>query len=119
MGNGLWFTGCDAGCRLRTEPWLTRCAGIADLLPFFMFYKSDGFFPEDINLIRTDFQRPGRADFHTFTASIALVCIDSDIPVAGPILKPIIGNHIIFAGGWRLEAAGKIFCLRPQTSNFY
>ena len=81
MGNGFCFTGCDAGCRLCTKRWLTRSAGIPDFLPLLTFYESHGFFPEDINLIGTDFQRLDRADFHTLTASITFIGVDGDIPV--------------------------------------
>jgi hypothetical protein len=97
MGNGFCFTGCDAGCRLCTVCRLARSAGIPDLLPFLMFYENHGFFPEDINLIRSYFKDLRRADFHTLTASVTFIGVDGDIPVPGPILKPIIGNHIISA----------------------
>jgi hypothetical protein len=82
MGNGFCFTGYDTRCRLCPRPWFTRSAGISDLLTFLLFYESDGFFPEDIHLIGTDFQRLGRADFHTPTASITFVGVDDDIPVS-------------------------------------
>jgi hypothetical protein len=82
MGNGLCFTGCDTGCRLRTESWLAGSTGVSNLLPFLMFYESHGFFPEDIGLIGTDFQRLGWADFHTLGASITFIGVDGDIPVA-------------------------------------
>jgi hypothetical protein len=81
MGNGFCFTGRDAGCRFLAISWLTRSAGIPDLLTLLLFYESHGFFPEDINLIWTDFQRLARADFHTPTASIAFIGVNDDIPV--------------------------------------
>jgi hypothetical protein len=70
-----------------------------------MFYESYGFFPEDIGLIGTDFQRLGRADFHTLTASVAFIGVDGDIPVAGAVFKTVIGNHDLSwfeVIGWRL-----------------
>jgi len=81
MRDRSWFASCHAGRRLLTITWLTGSAGIPDLLTFLLFYKSHGFFPEDINLIGTDFQRLGRADFHTPTASITFIGVDGDIPV--------------------------------------
>src|SRR4030043_2110342 len=97
MGNGFCFTGCDAGCRLCTICRLARSAGIPDLLPFLMFYENHGFFPKDINLIGTDFQCLGRADSHTLATSVTFIGVDGDIPVAGPILKPIVSYHILSA----------------------
>jgi hypothetical protein len=47
-----------------------------------MFYERHGFFPEDINLIGTDFQRLGRADFSALATSITFIGVDGDIPVA-------------------------------------
>jgi hypothetical protein len=82
MRDRSWFTSCHAGRRLLTITWLARSAGIPDLLPFLMFYENHGFFPKDINLIGTDFQRLGRADFHTLIASVTFIGVDGDIPVA-------------------------------------
>jgi hypothetical protein len=93
MGNGFCFTGCDAGRRLCTVCRLARSAGIPDLLPFLMFYENHGFFPEDIDLIGTDFQRLGRADFHTLTTSVAFIGVDGDIPVPRTVFKTVIGDH--------------------------
>jgi hypothetical protein len=59
-----------------------------------MLYKDDGFLAEDVDLIRTDFEDFGRTDFRALTAPIALVRVDGDIPVAGPVLKTIIGYHL-------------------------
>jgi hypothetical protein len=81
MGNSFCFTGCDAGGKFLPISWLARSAGIADLVTFLLFYESHGFFPEDINLIGTDFQRLGPADFHTPTASITFIGVDDDIPI--------------------------------------
>lgn len=81
MRDRSWFASCHAGRRLLTITWLARSAGIPDLLPFLMFYESHGFFPEDIDLTGTDFQRLGRAGFHTLSASITFVGVDGDIPI--------------------------------------
>jgi hypothetical protein len=60
-----------------------------------MLYKGHGFFTEDINLIRPHLEDFGRADFRALAATIALVRVDDDIPVARPILKTIIGYHVV------------------------
>lgn len=109
MRDGFSFTDCNARCRLCTKPWFARSAGVTDLLPLLMFDEGHGFFPKDIDLIGTHFKGLGWADFHTPTASIAFVGVDDDIPIAGTILKTIIGNHVIPVGGFRLEVGGKTF----------
>lgn len=60
-----------------------------------MLYKGHRFFTKDVNFIRPYFKDFGWANFWALTASIAFVRIDGDIPVAGPIPKTIIGNHVI------------------------
>jgi hypothetical protein len=109
MGNGFCFTGCDAGCRLRSSRWPARSAGISDLLTFLVLDESDGFFPEDIHLIGADFQRLGRADFHTPTASSTSIGVDDDIPFPRTVFITVIGNHLFSVRGRSLEAVGKFF----------
>jgi hypothetical protein len=58
-----------------------------------MLYKGHGFFTEDINLIRTHLEDLGWTDFRALAATIALVRVDGDVPVARPIPKTIIGYH--------------------------
>jgi hypothetical protein len=59
-----------------------------------MFYKGHGFFTEDINLIRPHLEDFGRADFRALAATIALVRVDGDIPIARAVLKTIVSYHI-------------------------
>jgi hypothetical protein len=97
MRDRSWFASCNTGRRLLTITWLTRSAGIPDLLLFPMFYENHGFFPEDINLIRSYFKDLRRADFHTLTASITFFGVEGDIPVPRTVFKTIIGDHVISA----------------------
>ena len=58
-----------------------------------MFYKGHRFFSEDVNLVRPYFEDFCRTYSSTLTATIALIRINGNIPVAGPILKSIISYH--------------------------
>jgi hypothetical protein len=58
-----------------------------------MFYVGYGFFTEDVNFVRTHLENFDRTDFRALAATIALVRVDGDIPVARPIPKTIIGYH--------------------------
>jgi hypothetical protein len=58
-----------------------------------MFYKGHEFFTEDVNLIRPHLEDFRRTDFRALAATIALVRVDGDIPIARPIPKTIIGYH--------------------------
>jgi len=60
-----------------------------------MLYKGHRFFTKDVKLIWPCFKDFCWTNFWALTASIAFVRIDGDIPVAGPIPKTIIGNHVI------------------------
>ncbi len=59
-----------------------------------MLHSYHRFLTEDIILIRADFKHFLGADLHTLAASIALICIDSDEPVARTVFKTKIGYHI-------------------------
>jgi hypothetical protein len=96
MRDRSWFASCHAGRRLLTITWLARSTTVPDLLALLVLYKSHWFFSENINLIRSYFKDLRRADFSTLATSITLICINGDIPVAGPILKSIVGNHCIY-----------------------
>ena len=115
MRDRSWFAGGHTGRRVLAITWLARSTGISNLSSFLMSYESHGFFPEDIDLIGTDFQRPGRADFHTLSASIAFIGVNGDIPVPRTVFKTVMSDHVTSVGGWRLEVIGKIFSLKPQT----
>jgi hypothetical protein len=60
-----------------------------------MLYKSHGLFTEDVNLIRSHFKDLWRTNLLALTASIAFVRINDDIPAAGPVIKTIIGYHVL------------------------
>jgi len=66
-----------------------------DLLALLLFHKCDGFFAEDVNLVRTHLEDFGRTDFRALAATIALVRVNGDIPIARAVLKTIIGYHVI------------------------
>jgi len=93
MSDGLRFTDSHTRCWFCTIARSARSAAILDLLALLLFHKCDGFFAEDVNLVRTHLEDFGRTDFRALAATIALVHVDGDIPVAGPILKTIIGYH--------------------------
>ncbi len=95
MRDGLRFTDSHTGCWFYPIARPARSAAILDLLALLSFYKCDGFFAEDISLVRTHLEDFGWADFGTFAATIALVCVDGDIPFTRTILKTIIGDHFI------------------------
>jgi hypothetical protein len=95
MGDGFWFTSADTGCWFCTIARPAGSATVPELPALLMLHKGYRFFTEDINFIRPHFKDFCWADFLALTASIALICVDDDIPVARPILKPIIGNHVI------------------------
>ena len=117
MSDGLRFTDSHTRCWFCTIARSARSAAILDLLALLLFHKCDGFFAEDVNLVRTHLEDFGRTDFRALAATIALVRVDGDIPVARAVLKTIIGYHVISAKGQRLKAGGQIFCLKPQASN--
>jgi hypothetical protein len=58
-----------------------------------MLYKGYGFFTKDIHLIRPHLEDFGRADFRALAATIALVRVDGDIPIARAVLKTIVSYH--------------------------
>jgi hypothetical protein len=60
-----------------------------------MLYKGHGFFTEDIHLVRPHLEDFGRADFRALAATIALVRVDDDIPIAGAVFKTIVGYHVL------------------------
>ena len=95
MSDGLLLTDCHTRCWLRAVAGSARGAAIVDPLTLPMFYKSHGFFTEEINLIGPHFKDLRRADFGTFAATIALIRVDGDVPVAGPVLKTIIGYQVL------------------------
>jgi len=91
--DGLPLTDTDTGGRFLPIPRSARSAAILDLLALLLFHKGDGFFAEDVNLIRTHLEDFGRTDFRTVAATIALVRVDGDIPITRAIPKTIVGNH--------------------------
>jgi hypothetical protein len=95
MRDGLRFTDSHTRCWFCPIARSARSAAILDLLALLLFHKCDGFFAEDVNLVRTHLEDFGRTDFRALAATIALVRIDGDIPVARPIPKTIIGYHFI------------------------
>jgi hypothetical protein len=104
MGDGLWITGPDAGCRFFTITRLARGARIPDLLSFVVFDKGDRFLPEDVNLIGTDFEGLPWTDFHALPAAVTFIRIDGDIPVTRPVFKTVVSYHILpwfEVRGWR------------------
>jgi hypothetical protein len=96
VGDGLQFADGDTGW------WFGAIAGFAgstmvtNLLSFFMFYKSHWFFTKNVYFIRPHFENSYRAHLHTLAATITLVCVQNEIPVSGPIIKTVVGNHIFF-----------------------
>ncbi len=95
MRDRPWFASYDAGRGLLTITWLARSTAVPDLVALFVLHKSYWFFSENINLIRSDFKDLRRTDFSTLSTSITPTCINGDIPVAGTILKTVVGNHIL------------------------
>jgi hypothetical protein len=95
MSDGLRFTDSYTRRWFCTIARSARSAAILDLLALLLFHKCDGFFAEDVNLVRTYLYDFGRTDFRALAATIALVRVDGDIPVARPIPKTIIGYHFI------------------------
>jgi len=93
MSDGIRFTDSHTRCWFCTIARSARSAAILDLLALLLFHKCDGFFAEDVNLVRTHLEDFGRTDFRALAATIALVRVDGDIPVARPVLKTIIGYH--------------------------
>jgi len=93
MSDGIRFTDSHTRCWFCTIARSARSAAILDLLALLLFHKCDGFFAEDVNLVRTHLEDFGRTDFRALAATIALVRVDGDIPVARPIPKTIIGYH--------------------------
>jgi hypothetical protein len=93
MRDRSWFASCHAGRQRLTITWLARSTTVPDLLPLLVLYKSHWFFSENINLIQSYFKDLRRADFSTLATSITLICINGDIPVAGPVFKTVIGYH--------------------------
>jgi len=69
-------------------------AAIPYFLALLMLYKGHRFFTKDVNLIRPYFKDFCRTNLWALTASIAFVRIDGDIPVARPIPKTIVCNHV-------------------------
>jgi hypothetical protein len=74
-----------------------RSTAIPDFVALLLFHEGHRFFAEDVNFIRPHFKDFWWTNFLTLTASIAFICVDSDIPVTGAILKTIIGDHVISA----------------------
>jgi hypothetical protein len=95
MGDGLRFTDSHTRCWVCTIARSARSTAILDLLALLMFHKGHGSFTEDINLVRTHIEDFGRTDFRALAATIALVRVDGDIPVARAIPETIIGDHCI------------------------
>ena len=73
FGTGRWFFPIARPAWSATVPYF---------LSLLVFYKSHGFFTEDINLIRPYFKDFCWTGSGTLTASIAFVCVDGDIPFA-------------------------------------
>ena len=88
----------------------TRSTTVPDLFALFMFYKGHRFFTEDVNLIRPYLEDFWRTDFSTLPATIALIRINGNVPVPGPILKSIISYDVI--SFFTLS----IFGLNPQSA---
>ena len=93
MRDGVWFTDSDTGCWFITVAGVAGSAAIPDFFSLRMFYKDDGFLAEDVDLVRPHLEDFGRTDFRALAAPSALIRVDDDIPVAGPVLKTIIGYH--------------------------
>jgi hypothetical protein len=93
MRDGFQFAYTDARGRFFTIVRSARCTTVSDPLTLFVFYKSDWFFTQDFNLVRPHFEDFWRTDFNTLPATIAFIRINSNIPIAGPILESIIGDH--------------------------
>jgi len=93
--DGPWFANGNAGCRLIAKTRLAGSAMVSDLLTFLMLYKGHGFFTKNVYFIQSHLKDFYRADLHALAATITLIGVDSDVPVARPILKPVIGNHVI------------------------
>jgi len=72
-----------------------------------MFYKGHRFLTEDVNLIRPYFKDFWGTDFSTLTAAIALIRINGSVPVPGPILTSVIGDHVIsfYSFDFRIKSA--------------
>jgi hypothetical protein len=92
--DGPGFAGGGTGGWLRLVTGFAGSAMVSDLLSFLMPYKCDGYLPEDVKFIRTDFQNLFRTDPHALSATIAFVCVQSEIPISGTILKTVISNHL-------------------------
>jgi len=91
--DGLWFTDSDTGCSFITVAGAAGSAAIPDFFPLLMLYKGHGFLAENVDLVRPHLEDFGWTDFRALAAASALIRIDDDIPVAGPVLKTIIGYH--------------------------
>jgi hypothetical protein len=94
MRDGLRLADSDTGCRFNSVTGTARSTAVLHPFTPLMFYKCHRFFTEDINLIRPHLEDFGLADFRALAATIALVRVDDDIPVARPILKTVIGYHV-------------------------
>jgi hypothetical protein len=75
------LAGADTGGRRRTVAGLAGSTGISNLFPLLELHRSDGFLPEDIEFIRTDFENFFGTDLCALAAAIALVCVKNDIPI--------------------------------------
>ena len=82
VGDDIEFTGGGTGCRFYSRSWLAGSAGISDFIAFLMLHKCYGFLTEDVKFIRTDFQHLFRTDLPALSATVTLIGVDSDVPVA-------------------------------------
>ena len=95
VGDGPGFAGGHTGRWFQSVSRLTRSTVVADLLSLLVFYRGHWFFAEDVNFIRPYFKDFYRADLHALPTTIAFICVQSEIPISGTILKTVIGNHVI------------------------
>ncbi len=95
MSDGLRFTDSHTRSWFCTIARPARSAAILDLPALLLFHKCDEFFAEEVNFVRTHLEDFGRTDFRAFAATVALVRVDRDIPIAGPIPETIMGYHFI------------------------
>jgi hypothetical protein len=91
MRDGLRFTNSGTRGWFCTIARSARGTAILDLLTLLLFHECDGFFTEEVNFVRTHLEDFRGTNFRAPAATIALVRVNGDIPVAGPIRKTIIG----------------------------
>ena len=93
VGDGSWLAGNDTGSRCLAVARLAGGAGIPGLPALVMSHKGHGSFPKDVNLVGTAFQNLRRANLRTLATAVAFTGIDRHVPVPGPVLETIVGDH--------------------------